>query len=109
LLPNPHYTNFRVHPFFRGIDWAIIHRYAAPFCPELHNPEDTAFQRQHISRGYRFFHLPSGNSIVVQPLAPANGAPPDATRDPLLCDKVHEQEVLGVRKARTFAGFTHKS
>jgi hypothetical protein len=41
LLPNPHYTKFRVHPFFRGIDWANIHRYPAPFCPELHNLEDT--------------------------------------------------------------------
>jgi hypothetical protein len=33
----------------------------------------------------------------VQPLAPADGAPPDATRDSLLCDKVHEHEILGVR------------
>jgi hypothetical protein len=45
----------------------------------------------------------------VQPLAPANGAPPDATRDPLLRDKVHGQEILDVRKALAFAGFTHKS
>jgi protein-serine/threonine kinase len=45
----------------------------------------------------------------VQPLAPANGAPLDATRDPLLRDKVHGQEILDVRKALAFAGFTHKS
>ena len=45
----------------------------------------------------------------MQPLAPANGAPLDAIRDPLLCDKVHEQEILGVRKARAFEGLTNKS
>ena len=50
-----------------------------------------------------------GDSIIAQPLAPANGAPPDATRDPLLRDKVHGQEILDVRKALAFAGFTHKS
>jgi protein-serine/threonine kinase len=44
-----------------------------------------------------------------QPLAPANGAPADATRDPLLRDKVHGEEILNVRKALAFAGFTHKS
>lgn len=44
-----------------------------------------------------------------QPLAPANGAPPDATRDPLLRDKVYGAEILDVRKALAFAGFTHKS
>lgn len=46
---------------------------------------------------------------AVQPLAPANGAPADATRDPLLRDRVHGQEILEVRKALAFAGFTHKS
>ena len=49
------------------------------------------------------------STIVSQPLAPANGAPADATRDPLLRDKVHGQEILDVRKALAFAGFTHKS
>ena len=42
-------------------------------------------------------------------MAPANGAPADATRDPLLRDKVHGEEILNVRKALAFAGFTHKS
>ena len=42
-------------------------------------------------------------------MAPANGAPADATRDPLLKDKVHGQHILEVRKALAFAGFTHKS
>jgi protein-serine/threonine kinase len=49
------------------------------------------------------------NVAVFQPLAPANGAPPDATRDLMLKDKVHGQEILEVRKALAFAGFTHKS
>ena len=46
---------------------------------------------------------------MFQPLAPANGAPPDATRDPLLKHKIHGAEILDVRKALAFAGFTHKS
>ena len=46
---------------------------------------------------------------MFQPLAPANGAPADATRDPMLRDDVHGAEILDVRKAFAFAGFTHKS
>lgn len=46
---------------------------------------------------------------MFQPLAPANGAAPDATRDPLLKHKVHGAEIMDVRKALAFAGFTHKS
>ncbi|KAF8829064.1 hypothetical protein HHX47_DHR3000485 [Lentinula edodes] len=84
----------KTHPWFRGIDWASIHRYEAPYRPELQNPEDT-----------RHFD----DDIPAEPLAPANGAPPDATRDPLLRDKVHGAEILDVRKALAFAGFTHKS
>ncbi|KAI5123667.1 hypothetical protein M0805_001696 [Coniferiporia weirii] len=84
----------KAHPWFRGIDWANIHRYPAPFMPELRNPEDT-----------RHFD----DDIPAEPLAPANGAPADATKDPLLRDKVHGAEILNMRKALAFAGFTHKS
>jgi len=66
----------------------------APYCPDLQHPEDT-----------RHFD----DDIPAEPLAPANGAPPDATRDPMLRDKVHGAEILDVRKALAFAGFTHKS
>jgi len=31
----------KTHPFFAGIDWNNIHRYPAPYRPELRNPEDT--------------------------------------------------------------------
>ncbi|EGO25398.1 hypothetical protein SERLADRAFT_448374 [Serpula lacrymans var. lacrymans S7.9] len=82
------------HPWFRGVDWQNIHRYPAPFRPDLHNPEDTR-------------HFDS--DIPPEPLAPANGAPADATKDPLLRDKVHGEEILNMRKALAFAGFTHKS
>lgn len=30
-----------MHPWFRGIDWENIHKYPAPYRPELNNPEDT--------------------------------------------------------------------
>ena len=46
---------------------------------------------------------------TIQPLAPANGAAPDATRDPVLRNKTHGEEILEVRKALAFAVFTHKS
>lgn len=49
------------------------------------------------------------NALFSQPLAPANGAPADATKDPLLRHKVHGPEILNMRKALAFAGFTHKS
>ncbi|OCH95179.1 kinase-like protein [Obba rivulosa] len=84
----------KTHPWFKGIDWDNIHRYSAPYRPELRNPEDT-----------RHFD----DDIPAEPLAPANGAAADATRDPLLRDKVHGHEILEVRKALAFAGFTHKS
>ncbi|KAJ4483193.1 kinase-like domain-containing protein [Lentinula aciculospora] len=84
----------KAHPWFKGIDWTSIHRYQAPYRPELQNPEDT-----------RHFD----DDIPAEPLAPANGAPPDATRDLMLRDKVHGAEILDVRKALAFAGFTHKS
>ncbi|KAH8107922.1 kinase-like protein [Cristinia sonorae] len=84
----------KAHPWFRGIDWENIHRYPAPYRPELRHPEDT-----------RHFD----DDIPAEPLAPANGAAADATRDPLLRDKVHGNEILEVRKALAFAGFTHKS
>ncbi|KAF8160836.1 kinase-like protein [Crassisporium funariophilum] len=84
----------KAHPFFNGIDWQNIHRYPAPYRPELRSPEDTR-------------HFDS--DIPPEPLAPANGAPADATRDPLLRHKVHGAEIMDVRKALAFAGFTHKS
>ncbi|KAK7005676.1 kinase-like protein [Favolaschia claudopus] len=84
----------KAHPWFRGIDWLNIHRYPAPYHPELRAPEDT-----------RHFDP----DIPAEPLAPANGAPADATRDPLLRHEVHGAEILDVRKALAFAGFTHKS
>lgn len=31
----------KMHPWFRGIDWENIHKYPAPYRPELNNPEDT--------------------------------------------------------------------
>ncbi|KAF9524002.1 kinase-like domain-containing protein [Crepidotus variabilis] len=82
------------HPWFKGIDWQNIHRYPAPYKPELQSPEDTR-------------HFDS--DIPAEPLAPANGAAPDATKDPLLKHKIHGAEILDVRKALAFAGFTHKS
>lgn len=84
----------KAHPWFRGIDWTNIHRQPAPYKPNLSTPEDT-----------RHFD----DDIPPEPLAPANGAAPDATRDPLLKDKVYGDHILNVRKALAFQGFTHRS
>lgn len=84
----------KAHSWFRGIDWENIHRYPAPYRPDLQSPEDTR-------------HFDS--DIPPVPLVPANGAPADVAKDPLLRDRVHGEEILKVRKALAFAGFTHKS
>ncbi|KAL4080316.1 kinase-like domain-containing protein, partial [Scleroderma yunnanense] len=97
-MPTSHTSDgaelIKAHPWFRGIDWENIHTYPAPYRPELLNPEDTR-------------HFDS--DIPPEPLAPANGAPADATKDPLLRNKVYGEEILNVRKALAFAGFTHRS
>ena len=49
------------------------------------------------------------NISPFQTLAPANGAPPDATKDPVLRDNRHGADILNARKQLAFAGFTHKS
>ncbi|KAG8687813.1 hypothetical protein FRC09_013267 [Ceratobasidium sp. 395] len=82
------------HPWFKSIDFARIHEQEAPFKPELRRPDDT----KHFD-----------TDIAPEPLAPANGAAPDATRDPMLRDKIHGAHILETRKALAFAGFTHKS
>ncbi|QRW24311.1 LATS, large tumor suppressor [Rhizoctonia solani] len=86
--------DIKAHPWFRDIDFARIHEQEAPFRPELQRPDDT----KHFD-----------TEIAPEPLAPANGAPPDATRDPMLRHKVHGAHILETRKAFAFAGFTHKS
>ncbi|CAE6433090.1 unnamed protein product [Rhizoctonia solani] len=87
-------ADIKAHPWFKDIDFARIHEQAAPFKPELQRPDDT----KHFD-----------TDIAPEPLAPANGAPPDATRDPMLRHKVHGAHILETRKAYAFAGFTHKS
>ena len=104
----------KMHPWFRGIDWECIHKYPAPYHPELKNPEDTRHFDDDIPAEVRpivYSLWPPFPPLTFppKPLAPANGAPADATRDPLLRDKVHGEEILKVRKALAFAGFTHKS
>jgi len=45
-----------MHPWFRGIDWLNIHRYPAPFRPELRNPEDTRHFDPDIPPEVRVYH-----------------------------------------------------
>ncbi|KAJ7676397.1 hypothetical protein B0H14DRAFT_3908672 [Mycena olivaceomarginata] len=73
-------ANFiKAHPFFRDIDRLNIHHYPAPSHPELRAPK--------IRGTLTLIFLRS-------PLTPVNGAPADATRDPLLHHEVHGAEIM---------------
>ncbi|ELU42956.1 AGC/NDR protein kinase [Rhizoctonia solani AG-1 IA] len=102
--------DIKAHPWFRDIDFARIHEQEAPFRPELQRPDDTKHFDTEIAPEVGAVKESSPPlSDIIQPLAPANGAPPDATRDPMLRHKVHGAHILETRKAFAFAGFTHKS
>lgn len=45
----------------------------------------------------------------MQPLAPAGGANPDATKDPLLRHAKHGANILQIRKELAFKGWTFKA
>ena len=70
-----------------------MHRYPAPFRPDLRSPEYTRHFDDDIPAEVCVWSFTpiDGDSTIAQPLVPANDAPPDATRDPLLRDKVHGQ------------------
>jgi hypothetical protein len=66
----------QIHPFFRGINWANIHRYLAPFCAEPQNPEDMQHSDDDIPAevgAFSFSFCSDKESIIMQPLARANG------------------------------------
>ncbi|KAI5481951.1 serine/threonine protein kinase Cbk1 [Pseudohyphozyma bogoriensis] len=87
----------KAHPWFRGIDFANIHRQTPPFVPDLADPADT-----------RYFE----DGIDDNPLPPPELAPgmpiPDETKDPMLRDKIHGPQILNVRKQLAFQGWTFK-
>ena len=114
--PSSHHPKWQLsdrqaHQWLRGIDWENIHRFPAPYRPELRNPEDTRHFDDDIPAevSITLFNECCQLTTNLKPLAPANGAPANATRDPMLLDQVHGEQILNVRKALAFAGFTHKS
>ena len=54
---DPHSINYivKAHPWFRGVDWTNIHRYDAPYRPELRHPEDTRHFDDDIPAVVRIF------------------------------------------------------
>lgn len=58
-----------MHPWFRGIDWENIHRYPAPYHPELNNPEDTRHFDDDIPAEVRSF---------LSLISPRQSAPPSS-------------------------------
>ncbi|KAL7410296.1 kinase-like domain-containing protein [Mrakia frigida] len=94
LLANDGADQIKKHPWFKDIDWENIHKMEAPYQPEMRHPEDT-----------RHFD----DDIPDEPLAPAGGANPNATKDPVLRHRDHGRIAMDVRKATAFQGFTYKS
>ncbi|WVF68109.1 hypothetical protein IAT40_002872 [Kwoniella sp. CBS 6097] len=82
------------HVWFKGIDWDNLHKQTPPYHPDLYAEDDT-----------RHFD----DDIPDEPLAPANGAAGDATKDPLLRNKMHGAHLLEIRKDLAFKGWTFKS
>ncbi|OCF34459.1 AGC/NDR/NDR protein kinase [Kwoniella heveanensis BCC8398] len=73
------------HAWFEGVDWDNMHKQTPPYHPDLYAEDDT-----------RHFD----DDIPDEPLAPANGAAVDATKDPLLRNKAHGAHLLEIRKER---------
>ncbi|WVQ86004.1 hypothetical protein IAT38_008172 [Cryptococcus sp. DSM 104549] len=84
----------KAHEWFSGLDWDNLHKQTSPYHPDLYSDDDT-----------RHFD----DDIPGEPLAPANGAAPDATKDPLLRNKTHGAHLLEIRKSLAFQGWTFKS
>ncbi|KAK8850341.1 hypothetical protein IAR55_004258 [Kwoniella newhampshirensis] len=82
------------HEWFTGIDWDNLHKITPPYHPDLYAEDDT-----------RHFD----DDIPDEPLAPANAAGAEVTKDPLLRDKTHGAHLLEIRKGLAFKGWTFKS
>ncbi|KAK4684758.1 hypothetical protein P7C73_g5406, partial [Tremellales sp. Uapishka_1] len=82
------------HPWFEGIDWENLHTMTPPYHPDLTTDDDT----RHFDE-----------DIPDEPLAAANGANANATKDPLLGNKTHGANLLEIRKGLAFAGWTFKA
>ncbi|WWC72355.1 uncharacterized protein I206_106317 [Kwoniella pini CBS 10737] len=93
-LGNDGADKIKSHRWFANIDWDNLHKETPPYHPDLYAEDDT-----------RHFD----DDIPDEPLAPANGAAANATKDPLLRDKTHGAHLLEIRKSLAFKGWTFKS
>ncbi|CAG8468771.1 35009_t:CDS:2 [Racocetra persica] len=84
-------SDIKSHPWFKGIDWDNIHKMTPPFIPRLKDETDT-----------KYFE----DNIDDNPLAPPDGE--RKPRDPMLRDKRHGKDILNMRKALAFVGYTYK-
>ncbi|CAG8572521.1 12806_t:CDS:2 [Dentiscutata erythropus] len=84
-------SDIKSHPWFKGVDWDNLHKMKPPFVPKLKNEIDT-----------RYFE----ENIDDSPLAPPEGE--RKPKDPMLRDKRHGKDILNMRKALAFVGYTYK-
>lgn len=84
-------SDIKSHPWFKGVDWDNLHKMKAPFAPQLKDEIDT-----------RYFE----DNIDDSPLASPEGE--RKPKDPMLRDKRHGKDILNMRKALAFVGYTYK-
>ncbi|CAG8437792.1 15524_t:CDS:2 [Dentiscutata heterogama] len=84
-------SDIKSHPWFKGVDWDNLHKMKPPFVPRLKDEIDT-----------RYFE----DNIDDSPLAPPEGE--RKPKDPMLRDKRHGKDILNMRKALAFVGYTYK-
>ncbi|CAG8437140.1 10451_t:CDS:2 [Scutellospora calospora] len=84
-------SDIKAHPWFKGIDWDNLHKMTPPFVPQLKDEIDTKYFEENIDDN---------------PLAPAEGE--RRPKDPMLRDKRHGKDILNMRKALAFVGYTYK-
>ncbi|KAG9301210.1 hypothetical protein G9A89_012593 [Geosiphon pyriformis] len=86
-------SEIRAHPWFKGVDWDALHKTTPPFRPKLKSDADTRY----------FEEITDEN-----PLAPPEGEGERRPKDPMLRDRKYGHEILNMRKALAFVGYTYR-
>ncbi|CAG8447612.1 8562_t:CDS:10 [Diversispora eburnea] len=89
-------SEIKSHPWFKDIDWDNLHKSKPPFIPQLKNDIDTRYFEENIDDKPLASPENNGHGVERKP------------KDPMLRDKHHGKEILDMRKALAFIGYTFK-